>query len=123
MAFDIISYIMGSQINGGGSGEGKAFKSLTLENNGSYTVLDWEDNEHTIEVEEENGRIIGLTYDGEEINIEYDDNGNLVKVADSEIDVENYPEKTNFISGKIKTEKDLLSNIKVLISAIAEEEE
>lgn len=93
MAFDIVSYIMGSQINGGGgSGGGKAFKSLTLEEDGSYTVVDTKDNEHTIEVEEENGRIVELTYDGESVNLEYDGEGNLVMIGDSEVDVEDYPE-------------------------------
>ena len=102
MAIDIFSYILGSQINGGGSGKGSNFKSLTLEEDGSYTVVDFKDVEHTIEVEEENGTIVGLTYDGEEINIEYDEDGNLMLIGESEINVSNHPSSGNKGNGSIQ---------------------
>lgn len=90
--FDLFTYLLAQQ-NGGGGGSagGINFKSATLENDGTYTVIDTKDNTHTIiPTTDSDGVITAIIYDNVNINLTYDNEGNLAKIGDSDVDVSDY---------------------------------
>jgi len=92
MAFDIISYLMGSQSSGGGGSTGGInFKSVILEDDGNYTAVDTKNNTHIITPTiNSDGVITAIVYDDVSINLTYDSEGNLTKIGDSDVDVSDY---------------------------------
>lgn len=92
--FDLFTYLLAQQ-NGGGGGSagGINFKSVTLENDGTYTVIDTKDNTHIITpTTNSDGVITAIVYDDTNINLTYDNEGNLTKIGDSDVDVSLYPD-------------------------------
>lgn len=114
MALDIVSYILGLQTLGG-SGKGKIlpFKSLTLEEDGNYTIVDRKDREHILEVEEESGQIVGITYDGEEIALGFDEDEVLTQIGEAIIDIGEYPSSVTPGPAWVIPTQHILSDIKI----------
>ena len=102
--FDLFTYLLAQQ-NGGGGGSagGINFKSVTLENDGTYTVIDTKDNTHIITpTTNSDGVITAIVYDDININLTYDNEGNLIKIGDSDVDVSDYVGVGIIPSGEIK---------------------
>lgn len=72
------------------SGDGIQYNDIIYNDDGSITLIDTNGNEHTITCVYENNRLLSMTYDGNEVVTVYDD-GKLVSVGETEVDVENAP--------------------------------
>lgn len=91
--FNLFDYLLALQnAGGGGGGSTPEIKSVELNNDGTYTVIDQDDVTHILTVTETNGLITAIVYDSLSIQLTYDNSGNLIKVGDTEIDVSDYPE-------------------------------
>lgn len=89
---DLLSFLVALSSEGGGGGGGSTpeIKSVELNNDGTYTVIDQDNVSHTLTVTETNGVITNITYDSTSIDISFDGSGNLISVGDTTIDVSNY---------------------------------
>lgn len=77
---------------GGGGGEAVEYKSFTDNGDNTITAVDVNDVEHAIEYTlNADGSFASVSYDGEAVPFEYETDGNLVSVGETEIDVSEAP--------------------------------
>ena len=77
-----------SEIKGGG--EGIVYTNISSNDDGSFSLTDVEGNKHTlIPTVNENGTITAIDFDGETIELTYDDNGALIAIGDTVTDFSN----------------------------------
>lgn len=77
-----------SEIKGGG--EGIVYTRISSNTDGSITLTDVEENKHMlIPTVDENGTITAIDFDGETIELTYDDNGALIAIGDTTTDFSN----------------------------------
>lgn len=90
--FDLFTYLLAKQnAGGGGGGSGANFQSLTINNDGTITIVDVEGATHTlVPTYDSNNVMTAITYDDKNIPLVYDDNGYLIKVGNSDIDIGEY---------------------------------
>lgn len=70
---------------------GALLNNVTLNADGTYTVTDKDENEHTLAVTETDGQITAITYDGNNVSLDF--NGDdLTGVGDTDVDVSRYSE-------------------------------
>jgi hypothetical protein len=74
----------------GGGGEGIQYTDIVYNDDNTVTLTDTSGVEHTISCVYENNRLLSMTYDGKEVVTVYD-NGELVGVGETEVDVANAP--------------------------------
>jgi hypothetical protein len=70
----------------GSSGGGSNYKSITENQDGTFTVVDTDNVSHIISITETDGTI-SATLDGKAIPITLDTNGNIVKIGNSDISI------------------------------------
>lgn len=91
--FDLFTYLLAKQNAGGGGGSagGINFKSVSINDNNTITVVDIKDNSHILTpTYNGEGIITSIIYDDINIPLVYDSEGNLIKIGDSNIDVREY---------------------------------
>lgn len=66
------------------------YKSMVYNEDGTVTITDSDGTIHTMVCEYDDERVVGLTYDGEDIKMSFR-NGNLVGVDEMEIDISSVP--------------------------------
>lgn len=71
---------------------GVNLKSITLNQDGTYTLVDDKDVSHTLTVTvDAAGKITSVQYDNDDpVNMTYDASDNLTKIGDTAVDVTNY---------------------------------
>ena len=91
MKFDLFTYLLAQQNGGGGTGgSGINYKSMTINSDNTITVIDLEDTEHTLVPTFTDNVITAITYDGKNVKLVYDNDGNLIKIGDSDVDLTDY---------------------------------
>ena len=91
MKFDLFTYLLAQQNGGGGTGgSGINYKSMTINGDNTITIVDLEDTEHTLVPTFTDNVITAITYDGKNVKLTYDENGNLIKIGDSDVDLTDY---------------------------------
>ena len=102
--FDLFTYLLAQQNGGGGTGgSGINYKSMTINSDNTITIIDLEDTEHTLVPAYTDNVITAITYDGKNVKLTYDDNGNLIKIGDSDVDLENYEGIANTLLTELLT--------------------
>ena len=102
--FDLFTYLLAQQNGGGGTGgSGINYKSMTINSDNTITIIDLEDTEHTLVPTYTDNVITAITYDGKNVKLEYDNDGNLIKIGDSDVDLENYEGVANTLLTELLT--------------------
>lgn len=87
MAFEFEDIPFFSAIVGSSGGSGIKIKNIEMTDSNNFKII--EDNEtqtlHSLSLTYDGSKIIGIKYDGSSINIEYDNNGDIIKIGETDI--------------------------------------
>lgn len=87
---DMLPYFLGRLAESGAGGGGTEYISIIYNTDNTITLTDKDGVIHTMSCTYENGKLIGVTYDGKNVALTY--NGDvLVKVGKTAVDVANVP--------------------------------
>jgi len=88
--FDLFTYLLGRQNSGGSPSDFPEVVDIVYQDNEHITLVDNKGVEHAMVIVYTNGFITNLAIDGENIEVVYDNENNIITVDGINIDISNY---------------------------------